>query len=147
MLSRLRVFLSITVLLLSTTAMYAGDNDFLRHTKFFYICSFKRECTNCNSCSKQRYQVKIQNRLDKKIKSISYAFYSDVYNEILTKEAKILGDRIDPRAIGLFYICVPDGRHWTITKIEYTDDTSENFKLNERMENFIQEPDECDCND
>ncbi len=127
--------------------MYAGDNDFLRHTKFFYICSFKRECTNCNSCSKQRYQVKIQNRLDKKIKSISYAFYSDVYNEILTKEAKILGDRIDPRAIGLFYICVPDGRHWTITKIEYTDDTSENFKLNERMENFIQEPDECDCND
>ena len=36
--------------------------------------------------------MKIENRMEKKIKSVSYAFYSDVYNKILTKEAKITGD-------------------------------------------------------
>ncbi len=147
MLSRLRVLLCVSFLILSASASRAGDNDFLRHTKFFYICSIKRECTDCNDCSKQRYLVKIQNRLDKKIKSISYCFYSDVYNKLITKEAKIEGDRIDPRSVGLTHLCVPNGLHWTITAVEYTDGSSENFKLNERLENFNQEPDECDCND
>ncbi len=91
--------------------------------------------------------VKIENRLDKKIKSISYCFYSDVYNKLITKEAKIEGDRIDPHSVGQMHICVPNGLHWTITEVDYTDDSSENFKLGDRLENFNQEPDECDCND
>ncbi len=147
MLSRLRVLLCVTFLFLSVSASQAGENDFLRHNKFFYICSIKRECTNCFDCGKQRYNVKIQNRLDKKIKSVTYCFYSDVYNKLLTKEAKIEGDRIDPHGIGHFYICVPEGMHWTITEMTYTDGSSETFKLNERLQNFTQEPDECDCND
>ena len=145
--SRLRVLLCVSLLLSISAVSYAGDNDFLRHTKFFYICSIKRECTNCSDCGKQRFMIKIQNRLDKKIKTVSYAFYSDVYNKILTKESKIEGDRIDPRSIGLLYICVPEGLHWVITQIVYTDGSTEDFKLNERMENFTEEPDECDCND
>ncbi len=147
MLSRFSAFLLVSLFLLSAPASFAGDNDYLRHTKIFFLCSFKRECTNCSECSKQRYNVKIQNRMDKKIKSISYTFYSPVYNKLLTKEARIEGNMIDPRAIGILYICVPEGLHWCISEIDYTDGTSENFTLHDRIENFIQEPDECDCND
>ena len=147
MLSRLRSFLFVTLFVLTTAAAYAGDNDYLRHTKAFYLCSFKKECSDCYSCGKQRYTVKIQNRVEKRIKSISYTFYSAVYNKILTKEAKIEGDVIDSRAIGLMHICVPDGQHWIISDISYADGTSEAYVLHERLENFMQEPDECDCND
>lgn len=147
MLSRFSVLLFVSVLFFSNSALYAGDNDYLRHNKIFYLCSFKKECTDCYNCGKERYIVKIQNRVDKKIKSVSYTFYSSVYNKLLTKEAKIEGDRIDPRAIGNLYICVPEGLHWCISEIVYADDSSETFTLHERMENFTQEPDECDCND
>ena len=147
MLSRFSVLLSVTILLFSSTGSFAGDNDYLRHNKFFYLCSFKRECTNCSECGKDRYNVKIQNRVDKKIKSVSYTFYSSVYNKLLTKDAVIEGQRIDPRAIGILYICSPEGLHWCISEIMYADGTSEHFTLHDRMETFLQEPDECDCND
>lgn len=147
MLSRFSVFLLVSVLLFGNSASYAGDNDYLRHTKIFYLCSFHKECTDCNNCNKDRFLVKIQNRMDKKIKTVTYSFYSTVFNKILTKDAKIEGDRIDPQAIGRLYICVPEGLHWVISGITYTDGSTETFTLHDRMENFIQEPDECDCND
>ena len=144
---RFSVCLLVSLFLLSSSASFAGDNDYLRHNKFFYLCSFKRQCTDCYNCGKERYIVKIQNRTDKKIKTISYTFYSSVYNKLLTKEAKLEGDRIDARSIANLYICVPEGLHWYISEIVYADGSSENFTLHERMENFTQEPDECDCND
>ena len=147
MLSRFSVFFLVSVVLFSNSASYAGDNDYLRHNKFFYLCSFHRECSDCNSCGKDRLLVKIQNRENKKIKNISYTFYSSVFNKLLTKDAKIEGGRIDPNAIGQLYICVPEGLHWCISKIDYEDGSSESFTLHDRMENFTQEPDECDCND
>ena len=147
MLVRIKLVVLVSLMLLSATASFAVDNDYLKHTKAFYLCSFKRDCSNCFECGKQRYIVKIQNRVDKKIKSISYKFYSSVYNKLLTKEAKIEGGVIDSRAISLLYICVPDGQHWFISDIVYADGTTEAYTLHERLENFIQEPDECDCND
>jgi len=147
MLSKLKFLLFISVFCIGTSSVRAQSNDYLRHRKIFDLCSFKRECSNCYECGKQRYIVKINNKETKAIKKISYSFYSDVYNKILTKEATIKGDRIDPKQIGIFHICVPMGDHWAITEIVYADESAYKFIVRERMENFLQEPDECDCND
>jgi hypothetical protein len=92
--------------------------------------------------------MKVQNNSKvKSIKSIHYKFYSPVFNKVLEKEAKITGDRIEPRQLGIVYVCVLDVRHWIISKVEYEDGSAETFTITERLENFIQEADESDCND
>ena len=140
-------FLFIPLIFLCLSGLHAQDNDYLKHRKFFDLCSFHKQCSECYTCNERRYLVKIKNNDDKKIKEIYYTFYSRTFNKVLEKEGKIEGNKIDFHQTGLFYICVPDGQHWIISKIVYADETSVRFKLNDRLENFLQEPDECDCND
>ena len=147
MLTTKRFFLVIPLIFLCISGLYAQENDYLKHKKYFDLCSFHKKCSECYSCGELRYLVKIRNNQDKKIKGVYYTFYSHTFNKIIEKEAKIEGTKIDLHQNGLFYICVPDGTHWIISKIVYSDETVVNLKLNERMENFLQEPDECDCND
>ena len=145
MLSRLKVLFLLPLFLFGKTTTHAQDNDYLRHNKFFYLCSYQRECSNCYDCGKQKYSVKIKNNTDKKIKKVSYVFFSDVYNRILTKEAKMDGN-IDPKSTGRLYVCIPNGKHWAKTELVYEDDTNTTFVVKDRLDNFEQEPDECDCN-
>jgi hypothetical protein len=147
MLSRLGFLLFVPIFLLSNNTVHAQATDYLRHRKAFDLCSYHLECSDCHECGKQRYIVKIKNNVDKKIKSISYVFYSDVFNKVLTKEAKLKGDLLDNNTIGVFYICIPEPTHWAISKIVYVDGTEASFIVKDRLSNFIQEPDECDCND
>ena len=148
MLSRLNVLLFVPMFLLSFSVVKAQDNDFLKHRKIFDLCSFKRQCSECYTCNEERYLVKIKNKAEKKITGVSYKYYTDVFNKILTKEAKLEGKKIDENQIGLFYICVPrgEGTHWIISEITYADGSSVTFSLHDRLEFFVQEPDECDCN-
>ena len=147
--SRLRYLLFVPLFLLSFSAVKAQDYDYLKHSKIFNLCSFKRQCSQCYTCDQERYIVKIKNNVDKKITGVSYKFYSEVFNKVLTKEAKVEGKRIDNNQIGLLYICIPRGEstHWIISEIEYADGSKNSFTLKDRLGNFIQEPDECDCND
>ncbi len=147
MLSRLKVSLLVPALLIGLSGLRAQETDYLKHRKSFDLCGFKKECEHCYSCEKQRYIVKINNKEDKKITRITYSFYSDVFNKVLTKEADIKGKKIDPKSIGLFYICVPVGNHWAVRDIEYGDESKASFVVKERMNSFLQEADECDCND
>ncbi len=147
MLSRLRILLFVPLFFLSFSHSHAQDIDYLRHNKIFYLCSFKKECSECYDCGKQRFRVKIKNNVNKKIKEVHYKFYSEVYNRVLTKEAKVEGNTIDYKQLGLLYICVPVGSHWIISEIVYDDESKNTFTLHDRLETFIQEPDECDCND
>lgn len=144
---RFRFVLFLSLFLVVASALSAQDMDYLKHRKSFDICSIKRQCSDCNSCGQERYIVKIQNKTDKKIVGIYYKFYSPVFNKILEKEAKIEGNKLNGKEIGLVYVCVLDGTHWIFSKIEYSDETSTTFTLHDRMENFLQEADECDCND
>jgi len=149
MLSRLKILLFVPLFLLGKPALFAQelqDNDYLRHTKVFYLCGYEKECSACYDCNKQKYWVKIKNRTDKKIKKISYVFYSEVFNRVLTKEAKMDGDVIDPNTVGRLYICVPNGKHWAISELVYADESSSKFVVKDRLESFEQEPDECECN-
>ena len=148
MLSRLKILFFLPLFLLGKPALFAQelqDNDYLRHTKVFYLCAFERECSGCFDCGKQKYWVKIKNRAGKKIKKVSYVFYSDVFNRVLTKEAKMNGP-IDPQTTGRLYVCIPDGKHWAISEIVYDDDTNVKFVVKDRLSSFEQEPDECECN-
>jgi len=145
--SRIKILLFLPLFLLCTSVLQAQDVDYLKHGKTFCLCSFKRECTLCSGCDKDRFEVKIDNHADKRIKSVYYKFYSAVFNRILEREAKIEGDRIEKHLTGKLHICIPDGSHWIISKVVYDDGSATTFILHERMENFLQEPDECDCND
>jgi hypothetical protein len=148
MLSRLRILFLIPLFLLSNIGSHAQEaKDYLRHRKDFDLCSYHRECSDCYNCGKQRYIVKIKNNVDKKIKEVSYVFYSDVFNKVITKKAQLKGDLLDNNEIGLLYVCIPDKDHWAISQIVYTDDTKVSFVVKDRLERFMQEPDECDCND
>jgi hypothetical protein len=144
---RLKMLLLASLFLISKPALFAQDNDFLRHRKFFDICSIKKQCEHCNTCDQQRVIVKINNKENKKISNVWYKFYSPVFNRILEKEAKIVGDKIEAKQIGQFYVCVRDVHHWIVSKIVYADESVITFSIKDRIENFIQEPDECDCND
>lgn len=146
MLSNLRVLFFAILLTAVMQPAFAQKTDYLKHGKVFCMCSIKHECFGCFSCEKDRYLVKMENRSDKKIKGISFEFYSDVYNKILEKTAKIEGGVIDPHETGLLHVCVPDGMHWIISRIEYTDDSEVAFTLHERLGNYKAEKDECDCN-
>jgi len=142
-----RGFLLLVCLFLLGPAVHAQDMDYLKHRKVFDLCSMKRQCFDCNSCGEERYLVKIKNSADRKITQVFYKFYSQPFNRILEKEAKIEGNKIDAKQTGLLYVCVLDGRHWIISRIVYDDGSSQSFIVHERLENFLQEPDECDCND
>lgn len=144
---RIKMLLFVCALLIGNSRIYAQDNDFLKHRKFFDICSIKKQCEHCYTCDQLRYIVKINNKENKKIKNIWYKFYSPVFNGVLEKEAKIEGDKIEARQIGQFYVCVRDVKHWIVSKIVYADGSVIYFSIKDRLENFIQEPDECDCND
>jgi hypothetical protein len=113
---RFHISLILSLLFLAP-ALQAQDTDYLRHGKAFCLCSFKRECNTCYSCEFGRYHVKIENKQDKKIMNISYKYYSEPQNRIVEKQAKIEGNIIDPKHIGSFYICVPEGDHWIVSKI------------------------------
>jgi hypothetical protein len=145
--TRIKALFILPLFLLFASVLQAQDSDYLKHGKAFCICSFWRECTLCSSCDKDRYEVKLDNHADKRIKSVSYKFYSAVFNRILERDAKIEGDRIEKHQTGKIHICIPDGTHWIISKVVYDDDSAITFTLHGRMENFLQEPDECDCND
>ncbi len=146
MFAPLRILL-IVLLMSPVFVTHAQDKDYLKHGKDFCLCTYKRVCYDCWECSKDRYELKFHNKSDKKVKKISYMFYSEVYNKILEKDAKIQGNVIDRNHIALVYICLPQGEHWIISEVEYTDGTKNTYRIKERMENFIQEPDECDCNE
>jgi hypothetical protein len=148
MLSSLKALFFVLVLSLSFSAVKAQDFDFLKHRKQFDICSIKKQCSECYTCDEERYDVKIKNKMNNKVTGVSYKFYSEVFNKIITKEAKIQGNKIDENAIGTFYICVPRGadEHWIISEVAYADGSTNNYTLHDRLGNFIQEPDECDCN-
>ena len=144
---RFKFLLLLVLVSIVNSGLFAQDMDYLKHRKSFDICSIKKQCSECYSCGQNRYITKIQNKTDKKIKNVYYKFYSPVFNTIVEKEAIIKGDKIGPKEIGYFYVCLLDVRHWIVSKIVYADGTSTTFTLHERMENFLQEPDECDCND
>ena len=147
MLSRLKTLVLISLFVAGGFSGRAQDNDYLKHGKIFCLCSFRLECSYCHSCNAERYAVKINNNLDKKISNVYYKFYSEPFNKILEREAEIDPREIAGQQAGLMHICVPNGRHWIISKIVYADGTSNTFKLHDRLQNFRQDADECDCND
>lgn len=136
----LGIFLSIS------NTVNAQDLNYNTHKKYFFLCSYKKECSNCESCTKEVYRVKIKNNTDKKIKSIYYQFYSPVYEKNITREAVIEGDQVEKNDIGYLSICVRNKIHWAITKIVYTDDSEVTFVVDGPLKTYIQEPDECSCN-
>jgi len=94
----------------------------------------------------QKYDVRIKNLVDKKIKKVSYVYYSSSRNKVVTKDATIVGSVIDHKQVGVLNMCLPNGQHWAISEIVYEDDSKNSFVVKDRMEEFIQEADECDCN-
>ncbi len=144
---RLKSLLLIFLFSVISSGLFAQDNDYLKHRKFFDICSIKKQCSECYSCGQDRYIVKILNKSDKKINNVFIKFYSPVFNKIVEKELKIQGNKIDAKSIGIVYACVLDVRHWVFSKIVYADESIVTFTLHDRMENYLQEPDECECNE
>ncbi len=147
MLSLLRSLILVLLLTISGMAVRAQDNDYLKHGKMFCLCSIKLECSYCRECNDDRYSVKINNNQSKKITQVFYKFYSEPFNKILEREAKIDLREIAMNEPSIIHICVPNGNHWIISKIVYNDGSAVTFKIKDRMEKFMQEADECDCND
>ena len=142
--SRLKFLVLTAFIIIFSSA--AQDNDYLKHGKIFNYCSLKHICAGCYTCENNRYEIKIKNNLDKKIKSIRYQVYSSVYNRVETKEAKIEGGVISNLQTGILYICVADIKHWAISEITYDDGSSSTFTVIGGLGKFNQEPDDCDCN-
>lgn len=147
---RLRSLLLVLLLAVCQTSVVSAQDkekptDYLKHNKYFWICTFKRQCSNCYDCGAQRLIVKIKNRVDKRILDVKYVYYSEAYNQVMTKSAKLEGKQIEALNTGTFYVCVPTDRHWAISEISYDDGTKQKFYLNERLESWFQEPDECEC--
>jgi hypothetical protein len=134
------------VVLLSFGSVRAQDVSYFAHKKYFYLCAYKKECSYCESCTKDVFKVRIKNNTDKRIKNVYYQFYSPLHSRTITNDAVIQGDMIEGQAIANIFICVKGPLHWAISKIVYTDDTEVSFVVDEPMKNFIQEPDECSCN-
>jgi hypothetical protein len=114
--------------------------------KYFHLCSFKRECSNCGSCVAQKYRVKIKNVTDKEITNVSYVYFSDVYQRIISKEAVLEGSQIDGGQTSFLFVCIPDGKHWAISELDYADGTKVLFEVKDPLVHFDQEIDECECN-
>lgn len=132
--------------ILSLPALRAQSIDYLRHNKTFYLCDFEKDCSGCYDCEMQKYTVRIKNRVEKQIKEVSYVYYSAPRNKILTKKATIIGSVIDHNQVGLLNICIPNGLHWAISELVYADDSKISFVVKDRLDEFVQEADECDCN-
>jgi len=147
MLSRLKFLLFVPLLFISMAGLRAQSQDYLKHRKVFDVCSIKKQCRECYTCEQQRYVVKIKNNEDKKITSVSYKFYSTVFNSTIEKDAKIEGNLILPQEVGYLYVCAPSGDHWIISNIIYEDGSSEAFSLKDPLAEFLQDADDCDCND
>lgn len=143
---RLTIILLVSIFFFCSHTASAGDNNYFQHKKFFYLCSIKKECFYCESCSKEMYKIKIKNLADKKIKSVYYQFYSPLYSQVITREAVIEGDMVDKQNIGYLFVCVDNKVHWTISKIVYEDNSTETFLVEGPLKRFHQEADECDCN-
>ncbi|MBC7554891.1 MAG: hypothetical protein H7257_13040 [Taibaiella sp.] len=142
-----RFFLFIfTSLFLSFSIARAEDNNYNNHKKYFFLCSYTKECFSCESCSKELYKVKIKNNTDMRIKSVYYQYYSPLYQKVVTKEAIIEGDQVEKQDIGYLFICVKNKLHWAITKIVYEDNSDVTFAVDGPLKSYIQEPDECSCN-
>ena len=145
--SRLKILLFVPLFVIGAFSVRAQSIDYLKHGNVFCLCSYKLECSYCKDCNNERYTVKLNNNLDKKITRVFYTYYSEPYNKIVEKEGKMETDEIQGQQIGIVHICVPNGINWIISKIVYSDGSTNAFTLHERMEKFHQDPDECDCND
>jgi hypothetical protein len=146
MLIRTSLLLFMCVSFLFSAKSNAQTIDYLRHNKTFYLCEYERECSGCYDCDQQKFTVKIKNLVEKQIKSVSYVYFSGPRNAVVTREATIVGSVIDYKQVGFLNVCLPNGIHWAISEIVYEDDSKINFIVKDRLEDFIQEPDECDCN-
>jgi len=146
MLTRMRVLFLLSISFFCLAKSNAQSIDYLRHNKIFNLCDFERDCSGCYDCDMQKYTVRIKNLVDKKIKKVSYVYFSTARNTIVTKQATIIGSVIDFKQVGVLNLCMPNGLHWAITEIAYDDDSKNSFVVKDRLEDFIQEADECDCN-
>ncbi len=143
---RIGLLLLLSGLFFSHTQLSAQSMDYLRHNKTFNLCSYERECSGCYDCNMQRYNVKVKNLVDKNIKQVTYQYFSETRRKVLTKVAVINNGKIEYNQIGYLTMCLPNGLHWAITEILYEDDSKVTFEVKERLDQFLQEPDECDCN-
>jgi hypothetical protein len=145
---RLRSLFVLVFTVLFSSASYAQNEpmDYLRHMKYFNLCSMKKECSNCYSCSAQKVRLKIKNMSDKEVTHITYTYYSDVYKHLMVKEALLEGYQIDGNQTGFVYVCVPDSKHWAISELVYADGSNVRFEVKDDIRYFLQEADECDCN-
>ena len=143
---RIGILLLLSGLFFSHTQLSAQSMDYLRHNKTFNLCSYERECSGCYDCNMQRYNVKVKNLVDKNIKQVTYQYFSETRRKVLTKVAVINNGKIEYNQIGYLTMCLPNGLHWAITEILYEDDNKVTFEVKERLDQFLQEPDECDCN-
>jgi len=143
---RIGLLLLLSGLFFSHTRLGAQSMDYLRHNKTFNLCSYERECSGCYDCNMQRYKVKVKNLVDKSIKQVSYQYFSETRRKVSTKVAVINNGKIEYNQIGYLTMCLPNGLHWAITEIVYEDDSKVTFEVKDRLDQFLQEPDECDCN-
>lgn len=146
MVGRFTRLLLVPVFLFCSISLFAGENDYVNHKKYFYLCSITKDCFYCESCAKEMYKIKIRNNADKRIKSVYYQYYSPLYQKVITKEAVIEGDQIDNQNTGILYVCVTNRFHWAISKIVYEDNSDANFLVDVPLRKYHQEPDECNCN-
>ena len=144
---RLKLLFFVALLFVCRTGVSAQDVDYLKHGKIFNYCSFKLNCDACYTCENNRYEIKIRNNENRKIKTVRYKYYSSVYNRIETKTAKIEGDVISEKQNVIVYICIPNINHWAISEIVYDDNSSVTFTVHGHLQDFMQEPDECDCDE
>ncbi len=133
-------------LFFSKARLSAQSMDYLRHNKTFNLCSYERECSGCYDCNMQRYKVKVKNLVDKSIKQVSYQYFSETRRKVSTKIAVINNGKIEYNQLGYLTVCLPNGLHWAITEIIYEDDSKVTFEVKDRLDQFVQEADECDCN-
>ena len=143
---RIGLLLLLSGLFFSHTQLSAQSMDYLRHNKTFNLCSYERECSGCYDCNMQRYKVKVKNLVDKNIKQVTYQYFSETRRKVSTKVAVINNGKIEFNQIGYLTMCLPNGLHWAITEILYEDDSKATFEVKERLDQFLQEADECDCN-
>lgn len=143
---RIGILLLLSGLFFSHTRLGAQSMDYLRHNKTFNLCSYELECSGCYDCNMQRYKVKVKNLVDKSIKQVSYQYFSETRRKVSTKVAVINNGKIEYNQIGYLTMCLPNGLHWAITEIVYEDDSKVTFEVKDRLDQFLQEPDECDCN-
>ncbi len=146
MVLQMRVLFLLCLSFVCSVKLSAQSMDYLRHNKTFYLCEYQRDCSGCYDCDMQRFTVKIKNLVDKRIKKVSYVYYLESRNKVVTAEGVIIGGIVDYKQIGFITMCLPNGLNWAISEIVYDDDSKVSFIVKDRLSDFRQEPDECDCN-